>query len=304
MMGPTRLLVIGQSGQLARALAETGANDPDVEIVCRGRPDVDLRDRESLTIAIDEVAPHLVINAAAWTDVDGAETDRESALAINTTGARWLADLTAGFGLPIIHVSTDCVFSGDFSQPYLESDACRPANWYGETKRRGELAVAGFNPKHLIVRTAWIHSPWGRNFVSTMLRLAAKGAPVRVVSDQIGQPTSARDLARALIHMAKSVDGVSVNDPRWGTYHVTNEGHVSRADQARAIFEASRRRNGPSVDVEPVASFEMTTPALRPLNSVLDGTRLYRNFALRLPGWRKSIDDTVEALLSAEGDAP
>lgn len=301
--GPLRVLVIGKTGQVARALAERAEGDEAIDLTCLGRPDADLRERESLLLAIDDVAPHVVINAGAWTDVDRAESDRETALAVNATGARWLAELTNDFNLPIVHISTECVFSGDLSQPYLESDAVRPVNWYGETKRRGELSVAGFNPKHLIVRTAWVFSPWGRNFLTTMLKLGRTREEIEVVSDQIGQPTYAPDLARALIEMVKTMDGVSGNDPRWGTYHVTGEGFTSRADQAKAVFEESAKLDGPIARVIPVESWQRRTVARRPFNSVLDGSRLYRRFGLRMDHWRNGVREGVARWMETEGGA-
>jgi len=295
------ILVLGCSGQLAQSLALLTRGDSDVILTCRGRPDTDITDRGSLEFAIDDVAPHLVVNAAAWTDVDGAEKHREEALAVNATGARYLAELTAHFHLPLIHVSTDMVFSGEGTAAFQEDDETAPVAWYVDTKGRGELAVAGFNPKHLILRTAWIYSPWGNNFLATMLRLATSRRSVDVVSDQIGQPTDARDVARTILTLADRMKTASPNDPRWGTYHVVADGHVSRAGQASAIFAASGALGGPVAEVRPVESWAYRTPARRPLHAVMATTKLFETFAVRMPHWKAPLQACVKNVLEREG---
>lgn len=295
------ILVIGCCGQLAQALAMLTRGQRDIILTCRGRPDTDITDRGSLEFAIDDVAPHIVVNAAAWTDVDGAEKHREEALAVNATGARYLAELTAHFHLPLIHVSTDMVFSGEGSTSFQEDDETDPVNWYGETKRRGELAVVGFNPKHLILRTAWIYSPWGKNFVASMLRLATDRRHINVVSDQIGQPTDARDVARTILSLATEMHRAERSDPRWGLYHVVADGHVSRAGQARAIFETSRALGGPFAEVNDVESWAYRTPARRPLHAVMATTKLFETFGLRMPHWKAPMQACVKNVLERGG---
>lgn len=295
------ILVIGSSGQLAQSLAHLARGETGIVLTCRGRPDTDITDRGSLEFAIDDVAPHLVVNAAAWTDVDGAEKRREDALALNATGARYLAELTEHFKLPLVHVSTDMVFSGEGNTAFLEDDQTEPVNWYGETKRRGELAVAGFNPKHLILRTAWVYSPWGRNFVKTMLRLAEDRKTIDVVSDQIGQPTDARDVARVIIALAREMARADASDRRWGTYHVVADGHVSRADQARCVLETSAALGGPTARIIPVESWAYRTTAPRPLHAVMASTKLFETFGLRMPRWKAPLESCVRNILEREG---
>jgi len=294
------LLVIGNSGQLAQALRErSGLTGPDA-VVIRGRPDVDITCADSLKSALQAARPSLVINASAYTAVDRAESDEETARALNETGPRMLAELTAERGIPLIHVSTDYVFDGAKPGPYTETDAVSPLGVYGRTKLAGEERVASANPDHVILRTAWVYSPFGANFVKTMLRLAGEHDHVRVVADQQGNPTNALDLADGILEIAHCW---RAGHGKPGIFHMTASGEASWAEFASFIFASSRTLGGPFARVEAISSAEYPTPARRPANSRLDSTRLRQAYGVQLPGWQESVRACIERLISSEATA-
>ncbi|MEH6488039.1 dTDP-4-dehydrorhamnose reductase [Hyphomonas oceanitis] len=293
------ILVAGRSGQVARALAATPL-PAAVKLVALGRPDLDLLDPNSITRAMDRVLPDLVINAAAYTAVDQAETDDANAFALNADGAAHLAKAAAERGAPILHLSTDYVFDGSKSGPYVETDPVAPLGVYGASKLAGEKAVAAANPDHLILRTAWVYSAVGKNFVKTMLRLADTRDEVGVVADQVGNPTSAADIAWALIAMAQRIrSGPAAYVP--GVYHMTATGDASWADFAEAIFAASAALGGPSANVNRIGSSEFPAPVKRPGNSRLDCGRLSAAFGVTLPDWQGSTLACVTELVETKG---
>ncbi|MBR9834472.1 MAG: dTDP-4-dehydrorhamnose reductase [Alphaproteobacteria bacterium] len=289
-----RILVAGAKGQVARSLALCGEAGPH-ELVLRGRPQLDLRDRDSLRYALDDVRPDLVINAAAYTAVDAAEADEAGAMAVNAQGAGELAQASAERGLPIIHFSTDYVFDGEMNRPYREDDAWAPINAYGRSKLAGEQAVQQANPTHLILRVAWVYSPFGRNFLKTMLGLAESRDAVSVVADQVGRPSYALDIARAVLNMCHQIEA-RPESAAWGLYNLSGPGAASWADFARAIFAESAARGGPYAHVNDVTSDEFVTPARRPANSRLDPGKLTRDWAITLPDWQAGVRDCLERL--------
>ena len=293
-----RILVLGSSGQLAHALRL--AATPDLMIETVGRPQTDLTDRAAVIAATTAHRPDVVINAAAYTAVDKAESEREAAFLVNATGAGYAAMATAAAGIPLIHVSTDYVFDGNKATPYLETDPTGPVSVYGASKLAGEQQVAGSNPRHVIVRTAWVVSPFGANFVQTMLRLATERDELRVVADQVGSPTSAIDLAAALIAVARQVAAMAPGDSRWGVYHATNSGTANWADLAEHALAASARHGGRVVPVRRITTADYPTPAKRPANSRLDGSKLTRNFAVTLPCWQDAVTRCVDALYAGK----
>lgn len=293
-----RILVLGRSGQLAQCLAQA-ATGSDIVLACVGRPETDLGNRAALDAAIATHHPDVVVNAAAYTAVDKAESEREAAYAVNATGAGQAAAASASAGIPVIHVSTDYVFDGGKAAPYVESDATGPVSVYGASKLEGERRVATANPRHIIVRTAWVVSPFGANFVKTMLRLAAERDELRVVADQIGSPTNAVDLAGALLAIARQVKDAPAADARWGIYHATNSGTATWADLAEATLAASARHGGRVVPVRRITTADYPTPARRPANSRLDGAKLARTFGITLPPWQDAVTRCVEALYSS-----
>lgn len=292
-----KLLVIGRSGQLARSLVER-VPSADLAISAAGRPDCDVTRRDSVAAAVAAAKPDLVVNAAAYTQVDRAEAEVAEAFAINAEGAGHIGSAAAAAGVPVIHVSTDYVYDGQKTAPYVETDPVAPINAYGRSKLAGEQALAAAQPQHVILRSAWVFSPFGSNFVHTMLRLAAERPKVRVVADQFGNPTSAADLADAIIAIARQI--VSGGPEAWGVYHAAAEGETSWHGLAEAVFAEAAKRGHPVPEVEPIATADYPTPARRPANSRLDCGKLAATFGFRLPDWREGVASVVSQLVLDE----
>lgn len=288
-----RILVAGKSGQVAQSLAEL--HSPEITIVALGRPELDLLQPTSLTAAIDRVAPDIIINAAAYTAVDQAESDREAAFALNRDGAQALAKAAAGRNLPLIHISTDYVFDGLGQEPYRETDPVNPTSVYGQSKLAGEQAVTAAQPQSLIVRTAWVVSPFGKNFCKTMLRLAGEHPRLRVVDDQVGSPTYAPHLAVALVEMARKIV-TQAEGTEWGVYHLANTGWASWCDVAKQTMVVANETGLPSVPVDAITTAEFPTPAPRPANSRLDCSKADANFGIVLADWQAGIAACVARL--------
>lgn len=288
-----RILVIGRSGQVAQAMRERG-EAAGIDVVTRGRPETDLTGANSLSRAIEETTPDFVVNAAAYTAVDAAEDDEDAAHALNASGPQILAELCRGGDIPLVHISTDYVFDGTLDRPYREDDPTAPQSAYGRTKLAGEEAVLGSGAQALVLRTAWVYSPFGRNFVKTMLRVGAEREELRVVADQRGNPTSAHDIADAIIALCRQGE----RWPQGGrVLHVTASGEATWHAFAQAILaEASL-----GTRVAAIATHEYPTPAARPANSRLDGSRIFEEFGVRLPDWRESLPGVVARIL-AQGE--
>jgi dTDP-4-dehydrorhamnose reductase len=236
MTSGCRVLVIGREGQLARELAR--ATWPNGwSVTCTGRPGIDLRLPDQAAAAVAAAVPDIVVNAAAYTNVDRAESEPDLALLINAAGPAAVARACAKIGAPFLTLSTDYVFDGRKPEPYSEADAVQPVSAYGRSKAEGEALVRGALPEHVILRTSWLFSPFGTNFVRTMMRLAGERPVVRVVTDQRGCPTSAGDLARVVVALCEAIKS---GKGRFGTFHAANEGATTWYDVARAIFEGSR----------------------------------------------------------------
>ncbi|ODT76269.1 MAG: dTDP-4-dehydrorhamnose reductase [Pelagibacterium sp. SCN 64-44] len=295
----TRIAVTGRSGQVVSALIER-AGAAGVEILPIGRPEFDLENATAGLDAIAALAPDLVISAAAYTAVDKAESEEERAFAANRDGPAALAGLTAKLGIPIIHISTDYVFDGSKAEPYLESDATGPLGVYGRSKLAGEQAVQAANPDHAILRTAWVYSPFGANFLRTMLRLGEERSTVRVVDDQIGAPTSALDMADAILRVAANLHAHPGNNEMRGVFHLTGSGWGSWADFAEHIFASASARGRPPVAVERIPTSQYPTPAHRPANSRLDTSRIRAVHGVDMPQWRPSATQVVERLLAGD----
>jgi dTDP-4-dehydrorhamnose reductase len=295
-----KLFVAGSTGQLARSLVACAAA-AGVETLALGRPRLDLERRQGEE-RIGAFAPDVMVNAAAYTAVDAAESDSARAFAVNRDGAAWLAGLAAQRGIPFLHISTDYVFDGTKVGAYTESDAPNPQTAYGRTKRAGEEAVLATHPSALIFRTAWVYSAYGQNFLRTMLRLAAERDTLRVVDDQFGNPTSAQDIAAALLDVARRV--VNDNDGPRGIYHLAATGETTWFGFAQAIMRLAAEHRLRSVPVMPITTADYPTAARRPANSRLDCGRLTRDFGLCLPNWRDSLAATVAALAADRARAP
>lgn len=287
------ILVTGGQGQVGlelRSLEREGCR-----IVAPTRDEFDLTKRDSVARTLHERPWSAVINAAAYTAVDRAEFEVAEAWSVNALGPAILAAETGNAGIPLVHVSTDYVFGGDNPGFYEEDDPVRPLGVYGASKLGGELAVRTANPRHVIVRTAWVVSPHRANFVKTILRVAAERPRLRVVDDQHGCPTSAGDLAVALRTIATRL----AEDPSApvGTYHFVNGGATTWCGLAREIFSQSAIRGGPSAMVEAISTAEYPTPARRPANSRLSTVKLSRDFGIVPRPWPAALADIVSALL-------
>ena len=286
------VLVVGREGQLARSLAERTA-----DLTFAGRPELDLSDLDSVRRAVGESGARIIINAAAYTAVDRAEDEPAAARALNALGPRALAEAARESGARLIHVSTDYVFDGSGERPWREHDPTAPASVYGRTKLEGEAAVREALPDHVIVRTAWVYSPFGANFVKTMLNVARTRSELQVVEDQIGNPTSALDLADGLLAILSAWE----QEPGRGlgaTYHLAGTGSTSWADFAREIFALSRARGGPSAEVRGIPSAAWPAKAPRPLNTRLDSSLFAETFSYRAPRWQDSLVPVVERILA------
>lgn len=281
-----RIALTGSKGQVASSLIERASRD--VELLPLSRPQFALEDRRAVLAGIEAARPDVVINAAAYTAVDKAEAEEEMAVRVNGEGAGHVAEAAARIGAPLLHLSTDYVFDGALDRPYCEDDPTGPTGAYGRSKLIGEQRVTERCADSAILRTAWVYSPFGANFVRTMLRLNETREEVGVVADQRGNPTSALDIADALLAIAKRMR----NDPSpalRGVFHMTGSGEAAWADFAEAVFEHAYARGRPLTRVKRIATADYPTPARRPANSRLDNTKLRRVYHLALPAWRDSL---------------
>jgi dTDP-4-dehydrorhamnose reductase len=287
------LLVFGANGQVAQEIGRLAAT-LGFTATLAGRDRVDLM-RQDGSALLDELKPRAVINAAAYTAVDRAEQEPAAAYRLNGEIPGLLAQACKDRGLPFVHISTDYVFDGSKDGPYVETDPRAPLGVYGASKAAGEEAIAAVGGDHAIVRTAWVYSAFGANFVKTMLRLAATRDELGVVSDQYGCPTWAQDVAKAtLLLSGRLLDG----DPAaQGLFHAAGEGDASWADFAEAIFSGSAARGGPTARVKPITTAEYPTPARRPANSRLDCERLHQVLGWRPGPWRQSLPSCLAELV-------
>jgi dTDP-4-dehydrorhamnose reductase len=288
------VLVIGKTGQLAQELARSSW-PAGWSVSYADRQAIDLTRPEDCAQAVETAAPDIVVNAAAYTAVDKAESDRATAQAVNALGPAAIARACARLGIPFITVSTDYVFAGDKHGGYLEDDPTAPTGVYGATKEEGERLVRAANSRHVILRTSWVFSAVGTNFVRTMLRLGAERTEMRVVADQKGKPTAAADLAKAVIAAAETV--LRGNGP-YGTFHVSNADPTTWHQFALAIFDGARKRGARVPEkVAAITTAEYPTPARRPANSELTCDKFEREFAHRFRPWREALDDVLDELI-------
>jgi dTDP-4-dehydrorhamnose reductase len=294
-----RLYVIGGQGQVARSLREAAAGNDGMVFGCAERPDVDVLRPDSIAQALADFGPDIVVNPAAYTSVDKAESEPDQAFAINRDGAGTVAAATARLRVPIIHLSTDYVFDGTKDAAYVEADPVCPRSVYGQSKYEGELAVADANPYHIILRTSWVYAPFGTNFVRTMLRLAAERDSLRVVDDQTGCPTYAPDIAAAIIAIAGKVLAEGWHERFAGVTHLTGPDALTWYGFANDIVHGSALRGGHSVPISPILTSDYPTPAARPANSRLSTARLVSVFGVRLPPMEHSLANCLDRLLGA-----
>ena len=276
------VLVLGASGQLGQALQAIAPLYPELVVHFSGSAEADVSDIESLETVVARLKPDFCINAAAYTAVDRAESEQEKAFAVNTAGAKNIAEVCKHHDVTLIHVSTDFVFDGSKQAPYTEEDETNPQGVYGLSKRDGEREIESVLKKYFIIRTSWLYSQFGQNFMKTMLRLAAERPSLGVVNDQTGTPTHAIDLAKAILVIIQSGSNA------YGIYHYSNEGETTWYGFAKAIFEV----NAIDIIVNPIATSAYPTPARRPAYSVLDKSKIRKVFGLSIPHWEDALKNT------------
>jgi len=290
--------VIGKSGQVASALLRL-AGEHGQDIIARGRPQLDLVKPSSIEKFFDDVRPRIVVNAAAFTAVDKAETDRENAFSINALGPGVLARACAEADIPLIHISTDYVFDGSNTTPYKETDLRKPLGVYGASKAAGEVAVAAATPRHIILRTAWVYGVEGNNFVHTMLRLGREREELGVVSDQHGTPTFADDIASAVFHIIARLKSKPPDAALWGIYHLTGGGETTWHGFAKEIFRLAEDRGIKPVKLNPITTADYPTPARRPAYSVLDCSKIESTFAIKPEPWENALARAIVPIIKS-----
>ena len=292
-----RILIVGNAGQLGRELESIFAGGGP--IIAVDRESVDLADADQTRALVRRAAPDLILNAAAYTAVDRAESESELAYAINAHAPRILAEEALKRDALLVHYSTDYVFDGGKPEPWVETDSPNPLNVYGASKLAGEQAVEKMGGKFLIFRTSWVYGPHGNNFLLTMLRLGRERDRLSIVDDQVGAPTTSIELARATHQIVTGIHAGRFGAPsEWaGLYHMTCGGSVSWCGFAQAIFtRAAELMGGKIPQVTPIPTSEYPTPARRPLNSVLSNDRLLSRFGIQLPTWEIALDEVVQSL--------
>jgi len=288
-MKPLKILICGHNGQVAQALQAQFKGRADVHAL--GRDRLDLARPEQLRTPLRELAPDLIINAAAHTAVDQAESEPELAFAINAQAPQVLAEEAAQLGVPLIHYSTDYVFDGSKATPYTEQDAPNPLGVYGSSKLAGEQAITAVGGQHLILRTSWVYSQHGRNFLLTMQRLLQDKPQLRVVADQIGAPTWAGTIAASTLALFERWQAGDAG--AWGTYHLSAQGETSWFGFAEAIAAQLKARGLPCAELIPISSNEYPTPAQRPANSRLDCSLLAQQWHVSQAHWRDALNDCL-----------
>ena len=280
------ILITGKNGQLGNEIQVLAKNYPDIQFIYTDVEELDITNEESVSMFFDEYKPMACINAAAYTAVDKSETDRDLCMKINATAVGYLAANCQKIGSTFIHVSTDYVFDGNADSPYQENYPVNPVNYYGQTKLRGEQEAMEKNPSSIIIRTSWVYSFFGNNFVKTMLRLMKERESISVVGDQYGSPTYAADLAEVILQIATKPN----KSP--GIYHYSNEGNISWFDFAVAI----RDNAGLSCQVQNIDTASYPTPAKRPHYSVMSKEKIVSTFGISLKPWKDSLQKCMDLL--------
>lgn len=298
------LLIIGADGQLGTALKEYNnsllRSFYNVDLT---RKEIDLSDKKSISNAIKKYNPWMVINAAAYTDVDAAETDSDMAFKVNQEGPKHLANLCKQHNSSLIHISTDYVFDGTKGQPYLETDQVNPLNVYGQSKAAGEKDILDTGAQAMILRTSWVYSSGHKNFVNSVfkaaeIKAANKNINFKVVCDQIGSPTSADDLAETIFHILQRIDIKGWDSNYNGIFHAAGSGHASRYELAQEILAEAAKYGLPKPNLEKITSLEWPLPAERPLDTRLDCSKLKDFFGIEMPEWKSSVKSVVNRIYS------
>jgi dTDP-4-dehydrorhamnose reductase len=286
-----RILITGKNGQVGYEFARL--YHPLGEVIAVGRTECDLSSEHSIRDLVRRIEPAVIVNAGAYTAVDQAEVERELCYAVNAAAPRVLAEEAARLGALLIHYSTDYVFNGDKLEPYLEADRLDPTSVYGASKAAGEAAITETGSRYLVLRTSWVYSAHGKNFLRTMLRLGAERSELRVVDDQVGAPTSAVAIAAATARLVEHYAAPGSELPV-GIYHMTAGGSTSWCGFARAIFDAGVLNAPPRI--QPIPSSAYPTPAKRPANSVLSNDKFAHTFGFRLPPWQQQLQDVLTGM--------
>lgn len=281
-----KILVTGANGQLGRELHDILESEFPGNTIYTDIEELDLTDAKAVEVFVTRNEITHIVNCAAYTAVDRAEEEKRQCAAINTDAVKNLAMAADNIGTKIIHISTDYVFDGTNHRPYRESDKVNPISQYGTTKRKGETALLALAPESIVIRTAWLYSPYGNNFVKTILKLADSQDEIRVVCDQIGTPTYARDLARAILKVLRSHQWVA------GIYHFTDEGAASWYDFAKAIV----RLAGKKTAITPIPTEDYPTAANRPAYSILDRQRIKATYGVTIPHWEEALADCISRI--------
>jgi dTDP-4-dehydrorhamnose reductase len=296
-----RIVVTGKRGQLVQALSERAAV-AGATVVPVGRPELDLAQADvPCRELFASQRPDIIVSAAAYTAVDKAESESATAYAVNAEGARTVASAAASLGVPVIHISTDYVFDGTKAEPWTEDDVPAPLNVYGASKLAGEKAVLEAANGNVVLRVGWVYSPFGTNFVKTILRLAGEHNCLRIVGDQIGGPTSAFDIADGVLTVARNILGQPDRRDMRGLFHMGSGSTATWAEFARGIADWLSRHEGREITVEEITSRDFPTQAQRPANSCLDSQKLSRVHGVRLPPWQTSLPLVLERLTRIEG---
>lgn len=281
------VLVTGANGQLGQAIEFISGNYPEINFVFCDSSELDITNKENCRETFIKYKPNFCINTAAYTAVDKAESEPQKAHLINVIGPTNLAEICKENGVVLLHISTDFVFDGNQTKPYTEMDTPNPTSVYGQTKLDGEKAIQEILKQHFIIRTSWVYSQFGNNFMKTMLRLASERDSLSVVNDQLGTPTNAVDLAEVLIKIVSSNHQLITSN--FGIYNFSNEGHCSWYDFAKKIFEI----NNIKIDLIPIPTSSYPTPAKRPTQSVLDKTKIKSVFCVIIDCWDESLKKTT-----------
>jgi dTDP-4-dehydrorhamnose reductase len=290
-----KILITGAGGQLGRELINQGQLK-GFSVQAPSEDDMDITDLEKIDRCMAFHQPEVVINAAAYTQVDKAESEAALAFAVNTTGSANLARMCAKNKIPLVHISTDYVFDGQKGTSYLETDAISPVGVYGRSKAEGEIEIRSHLKEHIILRTSWLYGIHGHNFAKTMLKLATTKPKIRVVADQYGSPTNAADLAQTILIISDRMQ--FNNDVDWGTYHYCGQGVISWYNFAEKIVGLARLyADVKTTRIEPITTADYPTRALRPIYSALDCSRIQKHFGINPKPWQKSLEITIKELL-------
>ena len=290
-----KILITGAQGQVGQELVAI-ANQQGFDVIAAGRTELDITQLKSVESIIQSQQPDIVINAAAYTAVDKAEEDQDTAYAINRDGAANLATVCKEQNIPLLHISTDYVFDGTKKEAYSESDVTSPLGVYGISKWQGEEAIRRQCPQHIILRVAWVFGAQGNNFVKTMLRLAKDRNELNVVADQFGGPSPAKNIAETLISIAEQYE--KENTLEWGTYHYCGTQKTNWCDFAKEIFQQAKAKGliNKEIKVNAITTAEYPTPAKRPANSMLDCNKIKEAFGVNMPSWKEALNKMLAEL--------